>query len=380
MPSLLPTHEKTIVLFRLHSELGLEIQSGVRRYLGNRRWRWRRANELDELPKQLTKPVDCILAAISDCESAELIGSLDIPAVNTSGVVDCPAIPYVAIDNEAVGRLAAEHLIEAGFERFLFCGIAGHGYSDARRRGFEAALSALPSAEVNVLDRDLNDWDASIGRTAELLRELPKPLGVFACRDPIAVDVCELSAMAGIHVPGEIAVIGVDNIRTTCEFHSPTVSSIALPWESVGFRAGGVLDDMMAGRTAPAGPVLLEPGRVVRRESSDTVAVSDPIVRRAMRLIQDHVTSGLQVEEIADELGVTRRLLSDRFRDHLGQTPGEYIRRVRLHRSCDALMRSDAPLSQVALDCGFCSQSHFTKAFREFTGHTPAAYRRTHGR
>ena len=376
MPCWLPVHEKTIVLFRLHSELGLQIQSGLRRYLGNRRWWWRRANELDELPGQLTEPVDCILAAISDEESAEFIGSLDIPAVNTSGVVDCPAIPYVGIDNEAVGRLAAEHLIEMGFERFLFCGIAGHGYSDARRRGFEKALSALPAARVETIDRKLDDWDASIVRTSELLRTLPKPLGVVACRDPMAVDVCELAASEGIHVPSEIAVIGADNIHTTCEFHSPTVSSIALPWESVGFRAGGVLDDLMTDHASPGGPDLLEPVRVVPRESSDTVAVDDPIVRQAMRLIQDHAAAGLQVEEIADELNVSRRLLSDRFREHLGRSPGEQIRHVRLRQSCDALMSSDAPLSQVALDCGFCSQSHFTKAFREFTGQTPGAYRR----
>jgi transcriptional regulator GlxA family with amidase domain len=106
------------------------------------------------------------------------------------------------------------------------------------------------------------------------------------------------------------------------------------------------------------------------------VVVGDPIVRQAVRLIQDHAAAGLQVQELTDELSVSRRLLTERFREHLGRTPGEHIRRVRLRQACDMLLRSDAPLSQVALDSGFCSQSHFTKAFSEYTGQTPAQYRR----
>ncbi len=59
-----------------------------------------------------------------------------------------------------------------------------------------------------------------------------------------------------------------------------------LPWEEVGFRATELLDGMVHGEPAPAEPILLEPIGVVQRESNDVLAVDDPVVRDALRLIE----------------------------------------------------------------------------------------------
>ena len=66
------------------------------------------------------------------------------------------------------------------------------------------------------------------------------------------------------------------------------------------------------------------------------------------------------------------------FRRHFGCSIGEYLRRRRVEQACEALARTDAPLSRVALDAGFFDQSHFTRLFRRHVGLTPAAYRRLH--
>ncbi len=379
MSSLLPEYESCIGLIRQSGEIGVEIQTGARRYLGNRRCRWRRADASDELAGLLGKgDVDCMIAAVGDRATADLLVASGLPVVNTSGLVPQSGLLRVGIDDEAVGRLAGKHLTEAGFRRLLFVGIAGHGYSEARKRGFLAVVAEVSGAEAEVADVSTGDWDRSLERVGGVVASAPGPLGVFACRDPMAANVCDLAESAGRNVPADVAVLGADNIRTTCEFHNPTLSSIALPWEQVGFRAIELLDGMMHGEPPPAGPVLLEPIGVVQRESSDVLALNDPVVRDALRLIESGAASGLSVAELAEQLGVTRWLLLERFREHLGRSPGEQIRLVRLQLAQDMLSRSDAPLARVALDCGFCSQSHFTKAFHKHTDQTPAAYRKTH--
>jgi len=67
------------------------------------------------------------------------------------------------------------------------------------------------------------------------------------------------------------------------------------------------------------------------------------------------------------------------FRRHFGCSVGEYLRRRRIERACEAMVHSSGPLSQVALEAGFYDQSHFSRVFRRQMGITPAEYRRRHG-
>lgn len=78
---------------------------------------------------------------------------------------------------------------------------------------------------------------------------------------------------------------------------------------------------------------------------------------------------------IAAAAGVHPSTLVRGFRAHLGCTPGEYLRHVRLERAKDALLATSRPIAEIALEAGFYDQSHFTAAFRRCTGMTPARFR-----
>ena len=79
---------------------------------------------------------------------------------------------------------------------------------------------------------------------------------------------------------------------------------------------------------------------------------------------------------LATMAGVHRVHVARAFRDHLGCTVGDYVRRLRVRRACELLAATSAPLTDVAMRAGFFDQSHMTRVVKRFLGVTPAALRR----
>ena len=103
-------------------------------------------------------------------------------------------------------------------------------------------------------------------------------------------------------------------------------------------------------------------------------------LREAHRSIGEHCTKPLELETLARRVGVHPTHLARRFRDAYGMTPGDHHRRCRVELARTLLTRSGAPLTQVALQCGYADQSAFTRSFRKLTGTTPGTFRRRFAR
>ncbi|HSB12054.1 MAG TPA: AraC family transcriptional regulator [Blastocatellia bacterium] len=108
---------------------------------------------------------------------------------------------------------------------------------------------------------------------------------------------------------------------------------------------------------------------------------SDRSVPRWLADVRDAVTSRLthtpSLSELAEAVGVHRVHLAREFRKSFHCTIGEFVRRLRIETACEEIARSDQPIADIALELGFCDQSHFSNTFKRFTGMTPAAYRAT---
>ncbi|MFC0350171.1 helix-turn-helix domain-containing protein [Undibacterium danionis] len=104
-----------------------------------------------------------------------------------------------------------------------------------------------------------------------------------------------------------------------------------------------------------------------------------PWLQRAQEMIADLSDQDLGIADIADALGVHRVYLARQYLRHLGCTPGDDLRRRRVERATQMMMSSDQTLTDIALSCGFCDQSHLNRAFLQQWGLTPTAFTKLSG-
>lgn len=91
--------------------------------------------------------------------------------------------------------------------------------------------------------------------------------------------------------------------------------------------------------------------------------------------IRDHYREPIANGQLAALAHMSVRGFERKFHDSFHATPQQYIRKLRVRMACRALVFSEKPLAEVAVDCGFADQSHFAREFRHQTRHTPREYR-----
>jgi LacI family transcriptional regulator len=202
----------------------------------------------------------------------------------------------------------------------------------------------------------------------------------MACNDFRGVQALDACRRAGVAVPEEVAVIGVDNEVLACELAYPPLSSVIPDCRRIGYEAAALLDHMMADSSAPREHRVIPPLGLATRQSTDVTAIADPCVADAVRFIREHALEGIGVEDVLDHVPVSRSVLQRRFRAALGRTVHEVIAGVRLRRAKQLLVETDLPLPAVAERSGFSHSEYLITAFRRATGTTPGAYRRGHAR
>lgn len=284
----------------------------------------------------------------------------------------------VASDSRHAAEMAAEHLLERGFSHYAFVGVADRIWSERREESYRERIRAA-GLEPHVYrppsrKRD-RAWDSEQVLLARWLEKLPKPIGLMACNDDRGREVLEACRTAGIRVPDEISVVGIDNDELLCELADPPLSSVALNAEGGGYRAAALLDRMMRGRIRRARRLVVEPLHVVTRRSTDIVALDDDEVARALRFIHDHVARPIGIDDVVEHLQISRRALEIRFRREVGRTIHTEIQRVRLERARRILQESNLPIPGVADAAGYGSASYLSQVFKREVGMTPAKYR-----
>ena len=335
------------------------------------------------------EPVDLTLQWRGDGVIAFVLGPsdgqklLDIghPVVNVSSrQFDLP-FAQVVPDNVAAGRVAAEHLLERGYTSFAFCGFAGHGYSAERHAGFAAAVreAGHPLAEYHAdpdLERDWT-WQREQADLTRWLRSLALPVAVAACTDVRARQISEAAQRIGLAVPDQLAMIGFDNDEMVCEMANPPLSSVEMNYEQVGYQAAALLDRLMRGEPAPAQPRRIAPGSVVTRASTDILAIDDPAVAAALRYIWQHAHRPIQAAEVVAHVPASPRVIERRFKQIVGRTLHEEIQRVHVEKAKQLLAQTTLPAYEVATRSGFHDAKHLSRVFKQATGMTPLAHRRT---
>ena len=321
---------------------------------------------------------DGIILRTSDRRSLEQVRKSMAKLVNL-GEHRPDGVPMVCLDQTPVARLAAEHLLEQGLQHFGYVGIAGRRWADVRRDAFLERL-AEAGAKAEVFTSPLPKgsrrfWEKGHEALEHWLTALPKPVGVLACYDVMGLRVLDACRQVDLAVPEQVAVLGVDNDELLCELADPPLSSVAPDLQRIGYEAAALLDQLMAGERPPTTRLLVGPLGVVRRQSSDVVAVADPDLAVALRLIREQACNGIRVDDLARKSGLSRRALERRFQKYVERSPHDEILRVRIERAKQLLRETDLGLKAIAVRSGFQHASYLAAVFRDSTGLTPGEYR-----
>jgi LacI family transcriptional regulator, galactose operon repressor len=303
----------------------------------------------------------------------------DVPVVGLSLDVEEIGVPRVCLDNEQIGQLAAEHLLERGFENLAFYKFSNICDVRGRETGFREAAEKAGARFLPL------DWHAAshdhnqqgwFEWLKEQLRALPQPMGIMAQSDNRAAQLINACEGAGLTIPDEIAVVGVDNDEYACEFASVPISSVDSGRESLAYEGASLLGRLMQGEQPSDSTLAIEPRSVVVRKSSDILAVPHKAVARALSFIWEHFRDRIGVDDVVAQSYMSRCGLYRAFEKHVGRSIGEELARKRVEYAKTLLAESDEKLHRIARLSGFTGGEHFSRAFTRIVGSTPSEYRR----
>ncbi|MGC3992022.1 MAG: substrate-binding domain-containing protein [Chthoniobacteraceae bacterium] len=280
------------------------------------------------------------------------------------------------VNNFQAGRLAADHLLSLGLKSLFFFGWSDQWYSHQRNLGFTARCAEAGASSGQYLcpslERPEQNWLSRISKVTEWLRELPRPVGIFAVQDYRAQFLMEVCQEARLRVPQDIAIIGMDNDVTVCECVEPKLSSISRNSEEVGWEAAALLHRMMEGEREEIHDILIEPAGIVARRSTDFLYAADPVVQGALDYMRENLQASFNIMAVADYLGISKRALEIRFRSALSNSPHEYLTLLRIRRAQELMaLPQKRTLKQLAVESGFGTVQTFYSAFQRYTGQLP---------
>ena len=218
--------------------------------------------------------------------------------------------------------------------------------------------------------------DADFRALTDFLASLPKPAGVMTTYDGRAAHVLNVCSAAGLAVPHQVAVIGVDNDEFFCNFSSPPLSSVLPDFEGGGRMAAEMLENLMAGHRPREAHIPVR--KVVVRESTAPLPPATALVESALAFIRAHATEGATAADVVRHLGVSPRLAELRFRELRGETIRAAIEKERLDLVKRLLRTTARPIGSIAREAGFKSPIRLSLLFHQRTGQSPRAWRAQH--
>ncbi len=369
---------RVAVLVEFDDTWGRNVVEAIARYSHDAGWQLLLAPR--DAERRLRVPEgwegDGAVVMIRDESLINHIRDLQIPAVDLGSMYpETSWMGRVMTNDSARAKMALDHFRTRQLQHFAcYAPVIGRYpkrrseqfRNMVREAGYECHAFEAEQAGTSIVDRE---------SLAQWLQELPRPVGIFASDPYPARQLAEVCMHRGIDVPGEIAILSGDEDELLCGVMSPQISSIELASHRIGFEAARMLDNIIRTGQVPAEPVQIDPLRVCSRRSTDYLAIGDPDLKNVVRLIWEHAADGVQVSDLVRAAAMSRRKMEQRFREVLGRTPAEEIRRVKLEQARQMMVTTSMSVAAIALSCGFSSGPYLAHAFRKQYGITPSELR-----
>ena len=311
-------------------------------------------------------------------EVARAARTARIPLVNVSGWLPAPGVETVKTDNAAIGRLAAAHLQAQKFTRLALIVAPGGAFNRDRETGFvaQAATQGMPVDVFRGPKKATREGAVDEAALAVWLRGLRHPTGLFLTDDTLALRVIALLHAGGLSVPQNVGLVCGPLHPERGALCTPTLTQIDANTPEVYRRAVDRLDELMR-RRRPAKPVveLIEPLGLFPGESTRLPACEDPLVARAIGIMDGEAGDGLNITELCTKLGVASATLGRHFKAATGQMPHDYLTRLRIATARHRLATTGESIEKVATACGFTNRKRLNLVFSAKEGVSPRTWR-----
>jgi LacI family transcriptional regulator len=286
----------------------------------------------------------------------------------------------VATDNFKLIELAYEHLVGAGLCRFaMFSMPEGmeNRWAQERENAFLSLMRHDPMAVGIFRGRGTmaHSWNEAVESQIAWLQSLPKPVGIIAVTDARARQLLQACIRAGIAVPEQVALIGIDNDPLVRALARIPLSSVIHGAQKMGHTAADMLNRMLLGANLADTRILVPPAGINVLASSQHQALNHPYVMLARHFMRQYACQGIKTGQIADYVGISRSSLESYFRRELGCTVHEVLLRFKLEAAKTGLESGDRSIAEVAQACGFGSRQYMVEVFKRELGCTPTMYR-----
>jgi LacI family transcriptional regulator len=304
---------------------------------------------------------------------------LNIPCVNlwyNSTLTE--EIPTVSADYIEAGRLAAKHLLNRGFKNLIFM-----DYMDKSAKNFLKGLNeVLKPMKYKVRRYRFNRasaetpaaWGKQIEAFDKWVKEWELPVAIVSTGTNVAIPTfCKSN---DIRIPEDVAFMMCGAEDNFCETIDPYITSIDTDYWRQGYEAARVLDQLLKGEALEKNHFYINPKGVVARESTDTYATEDEVVRDALRYIADNIDKEIQVADVVEHVPASRSSLEGRFKSATGSTIKDEINRLRVISAKRLLSDKSIKIKDVHQRVGFSSALHLRRVFSKQTGMTPGDFRK----
>ena len=385
----MPSPPKVALLIQSGLEYGRGLLRGIGSYIQTHD-HWIVFHRVGLMPSQLSPQLrkwrpQGIIGQFESPRILRQVRRLEIPCIDLFALHRSRNIPRFLVDHAAVSKMAADHFLELGYRNFAYCGFRGVYYSERRRAAFVQyvqqkgccvdVFESTPPATVSGVLEIESAGQFDIDKIGRWLYRLPKPLAVMAGTDTQAKHLLEACRLHDLAVPADVSVMGVGNDEVLCNLADPPLTSIALRAEQIGYQAADMLAMMMRGERPSSDETFFGPLCVVSRQSTNSLAITDPDVRKAVCYLRDHFTRGVSIGEVVRQVGVSQSTLLRRFQEALGRSPHAELVRLQIGRVTELLRETNLPLSRIAELAGFNHTECMMKLFKEKMGVTPGHFR-----
>ncbi len=317
-----------------------------------------------------------IITAVGCRDFLDQLVKRAIPTVSVCLKLAKSPTPRVTSDDTLVGIMGATHLLELPLPSFAFVRLTDAAYAIEREQGFKSTVQSAGYQCRTYIATSSNSSPLQEAQLRQFLENLPKPIGIMVDQDTTAMNLIRICKSMGFRIPCDIAIMGVNNDNTLCEMTRPTLTSIELNNELIGFEAAALLEQMMTGAECTGTDLRIPPLRVVERASTNLQYPGDEALSNALGYIHAQAHKFIKVNDVVRVSRVSRRTLEKRFRDKLGRTIHNEIQHTKLKHAQTLLQNTDWSQRHIAQESGFIETSRLHEAFKRSFGQTPDAYRK----